>query len=58
MNQQQADQKWRELELRIHQMVGGFLKNDVLAIEHKPLHIALLQMPREYSQREDVNALP
>jgi len=57
MNQQQADRKWQELESRIHQMVGGFLKSDVLAIEHKPRHIALLQMPQAYSQKEDVNAL-
>ena len=56
MNQQQTDKRWQDLELHIHQMVGRFLKGDVPAIEHKPRHVALLQMPAEDSRKESAKA--
>lgn len=52
MNQELVDQQWQELESSIHKMVEWFLINDVPAIEHKPVHVALLQMPADYKNEE------
>lgn len=48
MNQQASEQEWHKLQHRINGLFGRFLKDDVLAIEHKSNVIALLQAPPEY----------
>ncbi len=57
MNQEKLDQEWQQMESRIHRLVGRFLQNDVPAIEHKPRHLALLQLPQENKNEEMENFL-
>ena len=49
MNQETVDQGWQQLQSRINQLVGQFLREDFPIIEYKPRNIALLQMPSDYS---------
>lgn len=48
MNQQTTEQSWQQLSLRINGMLNRFLREDVLAIEHKSDVTALLPMPIAY----------
>jgi hypothetical protein len=45
MNQEAIDLGWQQMQTRINQMVGRFLKEDYPIIEYKPLHIGLLPLP-------------
>ena len=57
MNQQTSEQEWQSLKLRINGMLDRFLKEDILAIEHKSNITALLSAPSEYMDiREMGNA--
>lgn len=48
MNQQNLEQEWYQLTCRIREMLDSFLKEDILAIEHKSNVTALLSAPPEY----------
>ena len=48
MNQQNSEQEWYQLTRRIKGMLDNFLKEDILAIEHKSNVTALLSAPPEY----------
>ncbi|MCK7513992.1 MAG: hypothetical protein MZV70_64900 [Desulfobacterales bacterium] len=48
MNQQTSEQEWYQLTCRIRGMLDSFLKEDILAIEHKSNVTALLSAPPEY----------
>jgi hypothetical protein len=48
MNQQTSEQEWYQLTRRIKGMFDSFLKEDILAIEHKSNVTALLSAPPEY----------
>jgi len=47
MNQEKIDQEWDQLELRINQFVGRFLRNDVAEIEYKPHSLSRLEPPQK-----------
>ena len=51
MNPNTKDQEWQQLQSRINNLVGYFLKNDFLAIEHKTHIAGLLQPPPEYNEQ-------
>jgi hypothetical protein len=53
MNQEMRDQEWQQLQFRIDQMFGKFLKDKSPAIEYKPGNIALLLPLPDY---DDENA--
>lgn len=48
MSQQNSEKEWQYLTNRIHGMLDRYLNEDILAIEHKPKAIGLLQAPSEY----------
>jgi hypothetical protein len=48
MNQHTSEQEWQQLKHRITGMLHRYLKEDILAIEHKSSVTALLQAPSEY----------
>lgn len=48
MNQENIEQGWQKLESRIDNLFGKYLRNDIPAIEHKPTHLALLQLPPNF----------
>jgi hypothetical protein len=50
MNQDTKDQEWRQLQFRIDQMFGKFLKDNNPAIEYKPGNIALLLPLLDYNE--------
>lgn len=50
MNQEAIDQGWQQMQTRINQLVGRFLKEDYPIIEYKPRHVALLPMPASYKE--------
>jgi hypothetical protein len=52
MNPNKKDQEWQQLQSRINNFVGYFLKNDFLAIEHKTHIAGLLQSPPEYNEQK------
>lgn len=52
MNPNTKDQEWQQLQSRINNLVGYFLKNDFLAIEHKTQITGLLQLPPEYNEQK------
>jgi hypothetical protein len=52
MNPNKKDQEWQQLQSRINNFVGYFLKNDLLAIEHKTRIAGLLQSPPEYNEQK------
>ena len=52
MNPNTKDQEWQQLQSRINNFVGYFLKNDLLAIEHKTHIAGLLQSPPEYNEQK------
>lgn len=49
MNQESRDQEWQQLQYRIDQMFGRFLKDNNPAIEYKPGNIALLLPQLDYN---------
>lgn len=49
MNQESRDQEWQQLQYRIDQMFGRFLKENNPAIEYKPGNIALLLPQLDYN---------
>jgi hypothetical protein len=51
MNPNTKDQEWQQLQSRINNLVGYFLKNDFLSIEHKTQIAGPLQPPPEYSKK-------
>jgi hypothetical protein len=55
MNQETVDQGWQQLQSRINQLVGQFLREDFPIIEYKPRSIALLQMPSDYKSENAEN---
>jgi hypothetical protein len=55
MNQETVDQGWQQIQSRINQLVGRFLKEDFPIIEYKPRSIALLQMPSDYKTENAEN---
>jgi len=48
MNQQNSEKEWQCLTNRIRGMLDRYLNEDILAIEHKPSVVGLLQSPSEY----------
>jgi hypothetical protein len=48
MSQQNSEKEWQYLTNRIRGMLDRYLNEDILAIEHKPNAIGLLQAPSEY----------
>jgi hypothetical protein len=52
MNQNTKDKEWQQLQSRINNFVGYFLKNDFPAIEHKTRIAGLLQSPLEYNEQK------
>jgi hypothetical protein len=53
MNTITKDQEWQQLQSRINNFVGYFLKNDFLAIEHKTRIAGLLQSPPKYNEQNE-----
>ena len=53
MNANTKDQEWQQLQSRINNFVGYFLKNDFLAIEHKTQIAGLLQSPPKYNEQNE-----
>ena len=53
MNANTKDQEWQQLQSRINNFVGYFLKNDFLAIEHKTRIAGLLQSPPKYNEQNE-----
>jgi hypothetical protein len=51
MNPNTKDQEWQQLQSRINNLVGYFLKNDFPAIEPKTQIEGLLQSPPEYNKK-------
>jgi len=51
MNPNTKDQEWQQLQSRINNLVGYYLKNDFLALEHKTNIAGLLQSPPEYKEQ-------
>lgn len=49
MNQEARDQEWQQLQSRIDQMFGKFLKDENPAIEYKPDSLALLPPPPDFN---------
>jgi hypothetical protein len=49
--QHTKDQEWQQLQFRIDNLVGYFLKNDFLSIEHKTRVAGLLQLPAKYNEQ-------
>ncbi len=52
MNQENIEKGWQNLESRIDNLFGKYLRNDIPAIEHKPTHLALLQLPPNFKMEE------
>ena len=50
MNQDNNEQEWQQLQLRIKNFVDGFLKEDSPAIEHKTRVSALLPSPPQHNE--------
>ena len=48
MSQQNSEKEWQHLTNRIRGMLDRYLNEDILAIEHKPKAIGLLQAQSEY----------
>jgi hypothetical protein len=48
MNQQNSEKEWQYLTNRIRGMLDRYLNEDILAIEHKPSAVGLLQSPSDY----------
>jgi hypothetical protein len=53
MNANTKDQEWQQMQSRINNFVGYFLKNDFLAIEHKTRIAGLLQSPPKYNEQNE-----
>ena len=51
MNPNTKDQEWQQLQSTINNLVGYFLKNDFLDIEHKTNVAGLLQSPPKHSDQ-------
>lgn len=49
MNQETKDQGWQQIQSKIDQLMGRFLKDDYPAIEYKTRIAGLLQLPPEYN---------
>jgi hypothetical protein len=52
MNANTKDQEWQQMQSRINNFVGYFLKNDFLAIEHKTSTTGLLQLSPDYNEQK------
>jgi len=52
MNPNTKDQEWHQLQFRIDNLVGYFLKEDFLAIEYKTFIAGLLPSPPEYNEQK------
>jgi len=50
MNQQSVDLSWQQLQSRIDNFVGRFLKEDFPAIEYRSTIAGLLPSPLEYRE--------
>ncbi|MHB8138160.1 MAG: hypothetical protein ACYDGO_07185 [Smithellaceae bacterium] len=48
MSHQTSEKEWQYLANRISGMLDRYLNEDILAIEHKPSAVGLLQAPSEY----------
>lgn len=48
MSQHHSEKEWQHLSNRVRGMLDRYLNKDILAIEHKPKVIGLLQAPAEY----------
>jgi len=51
MNPNTKDQEWPELQFRIDNLVGHFLKEDFTAIEYKTRIASLLQSSPKYDEQ-------
>ena len=49
MNQRNSEKEWQHLTDRIRGILDRYLNEDILAIEHKPSVVGLLQPPSEYT---------
>jgi hypothetical protein len=54
MNQNESDQIWQQLKFHIEGFFRQTLANDVQRIEYKPLFLALLEMPSERYQKDQL----
>jgi len=54
MNQQESDQIWQQLRYHIQNFFSHTIANDMQRIEYKPLFLALLEMPPEYYQKDQL----
>ena len=48
MSQQNSEKEWQYLTNRIRGMLERYSNEDIMAIEHKPNAVGLLQAPSEY----------
>ena len=51
MNQEAIDQGWQQMQFRIDQLVGKYLKEDYPVIEYKTNISGLLQFKPEYNEQ-------
>ena len=54
MNQQESDQIWQQLKFHMKNIFNQTPANDVQRIEYKPGFVALLAMPSEHPQNDQL----
>lgn len=52
MNQETVDQGWQQIQKRVYELLGQFLKVDFPAIEYKTRIAGLLQTSSKYNEQD------